>query len=305
MHILALLLVFAGSTWRVGDTAKTGSMPWGVTVSADGTQLWVAHVGQKDRDTVRRYDAATLAVKARAKFRGHAVETVPSADGKTLYVTNSRKHEIVALDATTLAVTGRHATGKIPKDLRRHRELLYIADYGGNTLSIVDLATGRRESVRVGKRPRGVAVSPDGATVYVANMGSRTVSIVDAKSRAVTRTVKTCASPRHVAVTDAGLVLVTCLGARHVDVLDADGDRQRRLTVGRGPKTIAVTRDQKVAITADERGDSVTLIDLQTWETKTIDVPIDQPCGLAIAPSDDRVYLTGRGSDELLVIVRE
>lgn len=290
--------------WQIGVIVETGSMPWGVTVSPDGATVYVTHVGQKDRDTVRRLDAASLDTEARAAFDGHAVES--ELRGDRLYVTNSREHEVVVLDAVTLDVIERHATGDIPKDLALSPDgaRVYTADYGDGTLTEIDLATGARRSVEVGKRARGVAVSADGATIYVASMKSRTLTLVDAATLEVRSRTRTCKSPRHVAVA-GDAVLVTCMGARKVDVLDAaTGERRRTVRVGRGPKTIAVSGDGRLAATADEQGDTITLIDLRSWDTERVAVPVDQPCGLAFAPGDDRIYVTARGSDELVVVER-
>lgn len=283
-------------------------MPWGVSFSPDGARLYVTHVGLRDHDNVWRYDRTTLEVKAAAKFPGHAVESVSTADGKTLYVSNSRKDELLALDAETLAVTARFATGRIPKDFRLSPDerRIYVADYGGGTLTVIDVGGGETRQVKVGKHPRGVALSPDGATAWVTNMGSKTVSVVDTATLKVTTTVKVPSTPRHAVVTgDGRFVLVTCFGGREVVVLDAaTGEIARRVKVGKGPKTVVITRDGKVALTADERGGTVTLIDLATWDALTVDVGEKQPIGLAVAPDDSRVALTARGSDRLLLIER-
>jgi YVTN family beta-propeller protein len=300
---------FGGSRWRLAARAPTGSMPWGASVSPDGKWLYVTHVGEKDHDNVFRYDAATLDVRARAQFAGHAVESVPSADGRLLYVTNSRKHELLVLDALGLEVRQRHATGKIPKDFRLapDESVAYVADYGGGTLSALDLTGGAaRRTVKVGKHPRGVALTRDGTTAVVTDNGGKTVSIVDTRTLAVTDTVTVCPSPRHAAITDDGAtVLVTCLASGQLAVLDAArGAVTRKVPVGKGPKTVVITRDQTLAITADERGDSLTFVDLKTWDTRTVPLPADRPCGLALSPDDRRLYVTARGSNEVLVIER-
>lgn len=296
----AVLLALVLLDWQVVARADTGSMPWGVTVSADGAELYVTHVGQKDRDNVRRYDAATLEEEARAKFRGHAVES--ALDGTTLWVTNSRKHVLLGLDAATLAVTARWKTGRIPKDFRLGGGRAYIADYGGRTLSIIDLASGDRTAVKVGRSPRGVALSADGATAYVTNMGSGTVSVVDTAAAKVTATWKACRSPRH-AVVAGDRLLVSCYGGRHVVVLDTDtGNKLRTVRVGRGPKTIALSHDGRLAAVANEKDDSVTFIDLATSDTETLADVGDQPCGVAVSPDGARVYVTARGSDELIML---
>ncbi len=55
---------------------------------------------------------------------------------------------------------------------------------------IVDTATEKVVgSIEVGPRPWGIAVSPDGQTLYTANGPSNDVSVVDIASRQVTRKI--------------------------------------------------------------------------------------------------------------------
>jgi YVTN family beta-propeller protein len=55
-------------------------------------------------------------------------------------------------------------------------------------------------SVKVGARPWGVGISPDGRTLYTANGPSGDVSIVDTGSFKVTGTVKAGRGPWGVAI---------------------------------------------------------------------------------------------------------
>ena len=55
-------------------------------------------------------------------------------------------------------------------------------------LSVIDVATHRvTATVPMGRYPRGIAVSPDSATAYVALMGAQRVVAVDLAARTVRR----------------------------------------------------------------------------------------------------------------------
>src|ERR1700733_9089747 len=62
----------------------------------------------------------------------------------------------------------------------------YIPNYNSNTVSVIATATntvgnvsgGRTPAICVGNGPDGVAVTPDGSKVYVANSNSNTVSVI-------------------------------------------------------------------------------------------------------------------------------
>jgi len=59
-------------------------------------------------------------------------------------------------------------------------------------------------TVTVGLNPEGIAVTPDGTRVYVANFNANTVSVIAAASNKVTATVTVGANPAGVAVTPDG-----------------------------------------------------------------------------------------------------
>jgi YVTN family beta-propeller protein len=64
---------------------------------------------------------------------------------------------------------------------------VYVSTGRGKTAVIVETATNTEvASIEVGERPWGIAVSPDGETLFTANGPSNDVSFVDIASRRVT-----------------------------------------------------------------------------------------------------------------------
>jgi YVTN family beta-propeller protein len=108
---------------------------------------------------------------------------------------------------------------------------------------VIDTATHIvTATIAVGAAPVGVAVTPHGARVYVANQLDRTVSMIDTASNTVTTTVAVGSSPRGVAVTpDGSRVYVTNLGDNAVSVIDtASNAVTASVPVGNGPDGIAI-----------------------------------------------------------------
>ena len=69
---------------------------------------------------------------------------------------------------------------------------VYIPNTNSNTISVIDTATNNiTATVNVGTTPAGVAVTPDGTKVYVANSGDNPgdVSVIDTATNTVTATV--------------------------------------------------------------------------------------------------------------------
>jgi YVTN family beta-propeller protein len=76
-----------------------------------------------------------------------------------------------------------------------------VANYGSNTVSIIDTLTNNVTStVNVGMEPAEVAVTPDGTKVYVTNYWDNTVSVIDTVTNTVIDTVNVEERPIGVAV---------------------------------------------------------------------------------------------------------
>ncbi|MCY1144579.1 YncE family protein [Actinoplanes sp. Pm04-4] len=107
-------------------------------------------------------------------------------------------------------------------------------------------------TIPVGAEPEGVAVSPDGRTVYVANQNSRILSVVDTASRKVTP-VALRNTPRFVAVSRDGNTVFASMyeDDKHtgsgVAVVDSRSRKVLRyLDTGHMPYTLAVAPDNKL-----------------------------------------------------------
>src|SRR2546426_12486130 len=91
---------------------------------------------------------------------------------------------------------------------------VFVTNEKSDDVTVIDAAT--RAVVRtipVGKRPRGVAVSPDGRRVYVTNSNSDSLSVIDAKTLEVLSTVPAGVGPGGVSPQPGG----TADFLRHTD----------------------------------------------------------------------------------------
>src|SRR5438876_258872 len=110
---------------------------------------------------------------------------------------------------------------------------VFVTNEKSDNVTVIDAATRKViQSIPVGKRPRGVAVSPDGRRVYVTNSNSDTLSVIDARSLAVLSTVPAGLDPEGLTPNRAGTALYFVIksvptgGSRPVDVaFTLDGSR--------------------------------------------------------------------------------
>jgi YVTN family beta-propeller protein len=62
----------------------------------------------------------------------------------------------------------------------------FVTNEKSDDVTVIDDTTGTvLKTIPVGKRPRGVAASPDGRRIYVANSNSNTVMVLDARNLTV------------------------------------------------------------------------------------------------------------------------
>jgi YVTN family beta-propeller protein len=174
---------------------------------------------------------------------------------------------------------------------------VYITD---GVFSEIDTATGIViKSVKVGSRPKGVSVAPNGKTAYVANSGSNNVSVIDTSTNTVTDTVKVGFDPDGIAISpDGKKIYVANSGSNNVSVIDtATNTLKATVPVGNTPMGIAVTPDGKKVYVANYGNntvpeDTISIIDTATnMVTSTVYVG-EHPWGVAVSPDGKKVYVT-------------
>ncbi len=107
--------------------------------------------------------------------------------------------------------------------------------------------------VAVGDNPRGMALTPGGLKLYVANYSSGTVSVIDTTRGVVTATIPVGAGPVDVAVSPDGTsAYVSCETEKSVSVIDTAADTVVWTVTGlpAWPEDVAVTADSRYVYVA-------------------------------------------------------
>ena len=154
-----------------------------------------------------------------------------------------------------------------------------------------------------------IAPSPvqaqQGPFVYVPNLNSGTVNIIDTPTSTVAPTAITGGSgPLAAAVRgDQSLVYVTNIGDNTVSVIDtATNTAVATIPVGNSPTLIALSPDNTRAYVANQGSNDVTVINAAT-NTVVSTIPVgSQPIGPAVSPDGTRVYVTNSGANTVSVI---
>ncbi|MEZ4699072.1 MAG: hypothetical protein R2834_01980 [Rhodothermales bacterium] len=219
--------------------------------------LWMAggklYFASENARTIGRYDPATREIDwvlGTGLPRSHML--VLSADASTLFTANMRPG----------------SAGIIERPLG--------ADGKPGDWTITEIPTGRRAE--------GIDLSPDGRTLWVANVDERTISVIDVASKSVVRTLQppTTFSNRLKFTRDGRRVLVADLQGDHVVLYDAATyDIVRRIDVGGGSEGLLMTPDGRRAFVAVSPEDKVVAIDLETLDIVGVITGLENPDGMA------------------------
>lgn len=161
-------------------------------------------------------------------------------------------------------------------------------------------------TVAVGQQPQGVALSPDGHRLWVANSGSGTISVLDTGSDAVMATLPVAASPVNIAFTPDGRhAYVTDYKSATVVILDAITGKivGQPIRVQDGPWGVALTPDGRRAYITNCGASTVSVID--TAAASVLGPPISVgtcPLGVAASPNGRRIFVANAYSNSISII---
>ncbi|MEY4551091.1 MAG: hypothetical protein RL685_7286 [Pseudomonadota bacterium] len=186
--------------------------------------------------------------------------------------------------------------------------VVLVSNEGSNDISFIDGASDSvLKSLPVGKRPRGLKVSPDGSKLYVALSGSARggpnvdESQLPPPNRAedgigVLNMASLGLSARDGVVTGSVETQVAALQPSAASVL------QTKLPSGDDPETIDVTADGQLIAVANEDSARVRLIQADNGATLA-SIPVGvEPEGLRFRPDGRVLYVTSEANDRLDVI---
>ena len=181
-------------------------------------------------------------------------------------------------------------------------------------LTVVDTATRQVvATIPLGKRPRGVRISPDGSTLYVALSGSpiappgtdesklpppdRTadgIGVVDIGSGKLLRVIPAGTDPEQLAVSaDGRWLFVANEDAGIASVIDvSDGRLLTTVKVGGEPEGVDLRPDGQVVYVTSEQDNQVAVIDARTLELITTFAAGPRPRSTGFLPDSSRAYIS-------------
>ena len=159
---------------------------------------------------------------------------------------------------------------------------LYVSDETGASIVVIDPQKGEVvQRIAVGKRPRGVRLSRDGARLLVALSGSP------------------IAGPG----VDESKLPPADRAADGIGVVDlASGTVVRKYESGQDPEAFDISRDGLLAFVSNEETAEMSVLDLESG-TITHRVPVgEEPEGVTVRPDGRVVYVTCEATNEVVAV---
>jgi YVTN family beta-propeller protein len=185
-----------------------------------------------------------------------------NAVGKTSHILEIERNSIVQnVPSFNVGVSPRDI------DVDQLDDIVYVANYHSNTVSVINGDTLKVSKVTVGKNPESIAVDHNNIA-YVANYGSNTVSVIKETDGIYSNiaNIPVGLRPESIAVDQANnIAYVANSGSNTVSVINTtDGDYSNiaNVTVGEFPESIAVDlyQTRNIAYVANYGSNTVSVI---------------------------------------------
>ncbi|HWD41590.1 MAG TPA: hypothetical protein VG944_22295, partial [Fimbriimonas sp.] len=268
--------------WRLTPAGKTtplpGDMPGNILVLKGGRRALVNTCGYHDH-SLDLVDIPTGKVVQSIPFNRSWVGLALNHKGEVLVSGglgdggNEAVHRISVGDRLT-AERGFSLTGIQPKE-QFVSSILTIGDrtvllnIQSDEVLLLDGAGHEIARAKVGYRPFGAALSPDGSTLAVSNWGDKSVTLLDSKTLRHKQTIRTRAMPSVLKYSPDGRLFVSESGSNTVAVIDGGMVKERirtgidaKVPVGATPLGLALSPNARTLYVADAGNNCVTVIDV-------------------------------------------
>ncbi len=264
---------FASNSVSVINTAtntvtadiSVGDMPYGVSVSPDGSRIYVTNFGA---NSVSVINAATNTVSTTISVGDSPYGILVSPNGKA-YVANRMGNSVSVINTTTNTVVSTIAVVSKPVGFAASPDggKVYVVNQFGNAISVINTATNTVESTITGsEQQHGIAISPDGSKIYVGNQAANTVSVISTATNTVSNTIAVGIAPFAVSISPNGSTLyVSNETGNSVSVINtATNTVVSTIAVGSSPRGVSVASNGNKVYVCNSNDNTISVINTAT-----------------------------------------
>jgi YVTN family beta-propeller protein len=275
--------------------------------------------------------SSILRVATRALFSGlaalpltscrlHDFPQYPANYREYAYVTNGGSGTVSIYDVVNVRLDRELSVGQNPVAVIASptRNEVYVVNSGSGmapgSISVINAENNSvAATIQVHRRPVAIALDPEGAKAYVANLASNSVSVLDMKDRREVAVIGTGEEPAALRVSHDGKTLV--VANRHgnsVSIFDAaTGNRRAVLEGCAGASDVVILPDSSKAFAACSAGHQIMAIALAGHPEHSglpdrVESFLDvgrQPVQLALKPDGGEIFVSNSMSDSISEVI--
>ncbi|SFB12503.1 PQQ-dependent catabolism-associated beta-propeller protein [Poseidonocella pacifica] len=290
--------VIDSESWEVLTEFDAGNRPRGITISPDGTHLYVC---ASDDNLVRVFDTETYEELPSLPSGPDPELFVLHPSGNPLYIANEDDNLVTVTDVETRQVLAEVPVGVEPEGMGISPNAAFVVNTSETTNMAHFISTDDyqiKHNILVDQRPRYAQYTDDGTRLFVSSEIGGTVSVMDIAEDG-TPTLATKISfevpgvlpewlqPVGVKVTKDGSRIFVALGpANRVAVIDGESlEVLDYILVGQRVWQLAFTPDEKYLLTTNGNSNDITVIDV-AGEKALRSIPVgQQPWGVVVSPN--------------------
>jgi YVTN family beta-propeller protein len=286
------------------DTATlevTGTIPLGpgkpnrVVFHPDGRHAWVVYDKSHDLGVV---DAEARKLVRRLKIGGNPYNLTFSPDGRYLYVldwaSETSNDEVIVWDLKAERIEWRLEVSTWPAHslFSRDGRLLYVSGETAGDLTVIDTTT-RTAVARIvhgGGDAMGLALSPDGKTLYAGAGENKAVLKIDTATHKQVGTIAVPGVVHETTLTlDGRFLYVTLRKLNKVVIVSTADDKIVKIVDSRGyPDLVTMEPSGRYALVSNRYSNAVSVIDVATHR-EVRRIPVGKaPHGMALRPHESR-----------------
>ncbi|MGD9010374.1 MAG: YncE family protein, partial [Desulfobacteraceae bacterium] len=258
--------------------------PYGAAVTPNGDFVFITRSGT---DIVTRIPAnsftnasAQIDITVGNDPRGVAVEP----ENEYAYVANYDDDTVSKIDISETSVDETIPVGNGPLgvaaayDQEDDTPMVYVTNNLANSLTVIGEDDQTTSINNLCDEPAGVAVTPNGATVYVACTGDNTVKVIRTSNNTTTATIDVGNQPWGVAVgSDGQYVFVTNSGGDTVTVITtSDNEVADTITVGDNPMGVAAPLNGDFAYVVNQLDDSIHVVEVSSDTISPTEIGVNE-----------------------------
>ena len=284
-------------SWEVIHQFNGGNRPRGITLSPDGTKLYVC---ASDDNLVRVFDTETYEELPSLPSGPDPELFIIEPSGKRLYIANEDDNLVTVTDTETRTVLAEVPVGVEPEGMGMSPDAKWVVNTSETTNMAHFISTEDyqiKHNVLVDQRPRYAQYSADGTRLFVSSEIGGTVTVMDIAADGTPEVIKKISfevpgvlpewlQPVGVKVTeDGGRVFVALGPANRVAVIDGESlEVIDYIITGQRVWQLAFTPGEEYLLTTNGNSNDITVIDVAREKAiKSVQVG-QQPWGVVVTP---------------------